>query len=283
MEKLEQIKIPSQIMSFEDYANFEHAQPYIYSLEKDDKKLTYFGARHSHNPNDPMFDEIEENFNTAQPKLVIVEGINNLEENKDRVIEYLSKETPEQAIERGGESRFALKLAAEKGIDMQCPEPKMNKEIKFLETQSFSREAIFAFYLYRTMNQYWRLDKEKRPSIEEYLKPYLDEFKNDAGWEDFEFSAEHLELIGREIWGDKGLLDNPKFAADRIDPVPWPEKQTEQTMINQVARASSQYRDEYIVEKIKEALKQKGNVFVVYGASHAVMQEPAMRAIFEHN
>jgi len=43
----------------------------------------------------------------------------------------------------------------------------------------------------------------------------------------------------------------------------------------------SLFRDRKIVGDIAEAFKTHKRVFVVYGSSHAVMQEPALKMLFE--
>ncbi len=48
---------------------------------------------------------------------------------------------------------------------------------------------------------------------------------------------------------------------------------------NQIARACSEYRDMYIVEKIKEYWNEGFSIFIQFGASHAVMQELILREI----
>ncbi len=280
MEKFKDEINSFPVMSFEEYSQRKHVQPYIYEIEAGAKKLSYFGSHHSHDPNDPMFAEIENMLEPLDAQLVMVEGFEGLNENKEQIIENLSTESYEEAIERGGEFRFTMKLAASRGIDMQSPEPKSSDEIKHLESR-FSREGIFVFYLYRSLNQYWRLNEAKRPSIDDYLKLELEDFKALTEWENFDYSIDNLEYIGRDIWGAEGDFDNKEVASDRIDPIPWPDKQETQTVINDIARASTRYRDEYIVTKIKEALEKHDRVFVVYGASHAYMQEPALRALLK--
>lgn len=278
MEKLnEQVAAP--LMSFEEYARHEHEQPYVYELEKGENRLVYFGAYHSHDPNDRMFDQIEETFERLDPEAVVVEGMEGLDTHQAFIEEKLRALTPEQAIVKGGESGFVLKLAAGKGIEMSCPEPEFGSEIENLLEQGFSRERVFAYYLYRAVAQYWRLKQEL--AFGEYIEPYIADFKRVSGWEDFDYSEKNLENIGREVWGEAGGFDNKEVADRRIDPVPWPGTEGQQTEINEIARASCRFRDEHIMKSIKELLARKNRVLVVYGASHAYMQEPALRSMLQ--
>ncbi len=51
------------------------------------------------------------------------------------------------------------------------------------------------------------------------------------------------------------------------------------TRINQVCRKNSIFRDTHIVANIHELLSRGKNIFVVFGSTHAVMQEKALRSL----
>jgi hypothetical protein len=51
--------------------------------------------------------------------------------------------------------------------------------------------------------------------------------------------------------------------------------------LNRIGSASSLFRDRKIVSDILEAFKTHDRIFVIYGASHAVMQEPALKKAFD--
>jgi hypothetical protein len=48
------------------------------------------------------------------------------------------------------------------------------------------------------------------------------------------------------------------------------------SVVNEVSRISSQIRDQYIVQKIKDYIDDGFSVFAQYGYSHVVMQESAL-------
>ena len=52
------------------------------------------------------------------------------------------------------------------------------------------------------------------------------------------------------------------------------------TIINNVCRQASMLRDQYIIASIDQLIQDGKNIFVVYGATHAVMQEPAIKDIW---
>lgn len=78
-------------------------------------------------------------------------------------------------------------------------------------------------------------------------------------------------------------VENDEQTLDYVDPIPWEDKRDKQTVLNQVARATSQYRDAFMVSEIAKALETHKKIFVVFGASHAVMQEPALRELIQKN
>ncbi len=271
--------IEEGIMTFQEYAKKEHDVPYVFELKEGSKSLTYYGAGHSHNPEDPMFVDIEQRFKAPHPQVVIVEGVNQLVEQKERFRSTLRGVTREGVIKKMGESAFALKLAMDSNIEVESPEPQLSEEIQYLIQTGFEKEDIFAFYLYRSANQYQRTPQT--PSIEEYLQPDAEEFKAATNWENFDYSIENLKTIGHRLWGNRSALDSAEFSEERIDPVPWDEKKDEQTVVNQIAAQSSFFRDRFMVKRLQKILKEKDSVLVVFGVSHAYMQEPALRKIFE--
>ena len=50
------------ILSFADYAAIRHATPYVVNVARRGARLLLFGGRHSSDPADPMFDQIEAAF-----------------------------------------------------------------------------------------------------------------------------------------------------------------------------------------------------------------------------
>ena len=51
----------------------------------------------------------------------------------------------------------------------------------------------------------------------------------------------------------------------------------EGTIINGVSRALQRARDEYILEQIDKHWSEGKNLFIVYGSSHAMRLEPAIK------
>jgi len=303
-EKQEQIPSPPVItaedtMSLEEYKEWggkeleEKAKieyPF-YKIEGKGKTVFYFGADHSNNPADPMFEKIRSEFEEAKPDIVFVEGLMELQRNREEASRYLKNANYKEVIKEMGESGFAAKLAVENGTEVICPEPEWSSEITHLLDQSFSKGEIFVFYFYRQFN-YWKMNlaserkgQDARKTFCEYIKRYLQGFQQAAGWDDFDYSPERAEQLGEEIWGGKFNFDDKDFYEDKISPDPQTktDQKAERARINDVAAESDLFRDVYIVNKLGEMLRNHNRAFIVYGGSHAVMQRPAIKKLLGEN
>ncbi|OGZ63862.1 MAG: hypothetical protein A3A98_01065 [Candidatus Staskawiczbacteria bacterium RIFCSPLOWO2_01_FULL_40_39] len=267
----------SKLMTFEEYARKKHDPVYIFDVEFGSKKVTYFGAEHNHNPESPMFDRIEAEFKKADPQIVFVEGMYFSQGGKQKAIEKYKNTDRESVIKNHGESVYVFRLAADAGIEVDSPESSLSDEITFLLQQEFSKEQIFCFYGYRQINGLHRLaDKSK---FNEELTRYISVFQRDSQWKDFDYSPEHLEKIGKSVWGEvRGdVMINDGY---RTTPVP-PEDKKLFTLINQINQEVTHFRDCNVVRRVVDALKTHDRLFIIFGSTHAVMQEPALRYLAE--
>jgi len=267
-----------KIMTVDEYSNLHHETPYVFSLKSGDKELFYFGAPHVRDPKNSIFSEIRTAFDKANPDIIFVEGMNaSIDRN---IINKKAREaTADEAIDGAGEAGFALKLGLEKGIEWQSPEPKDADLYDHLQKQGFSKEEIFTRAVLLVLPQYNR--QINKQEFKEYSKSFIEQFEKGTNWEGFDYSYERAIQIGGRILGKSINFDNEEEASDYIDPTPWPEKKETQTVLNRIGEASSTFRDKYIVKDIAEALKKYKRLFIVYGASHAVMQEPALEELFK--
>ncbi len=267
------------IMSAEAYAQVEHDVPYNYSIENGDKQLTYFGVSHTYDPGDPLFADIQAQFDQMTPDLVLVEGINPERLREPAFIERVKKLSSADTILKAGESGFLTHLAATHGVEVDSPEPPLKDELQNLIDKGFSKDEIFAHYYYRQVDQQHHMSE--RPDLSTEVAVQMSDFVERTQWERFDYSLRHLEEIGKKYWPNNYSVDDPTHAAERHDPIPWKDASYPYTRINLIGAESSKFRDEHIVKKIQEHLKTKSRIFIVYGASHAVMEEPAIRKIME--
>ncbi len=254
------------------FAHSESERTYVFKIEKGEKVLVYFGSAHTNDSEDPIFDEIKAQFDLLKPDMVYIEGWRSVNDNKDKARAFFKDQSLED-LKTEGESHFALKLAIDSGIDFESPEPNFSEEINSLLEKGFSKKDIFYFYLYRDIDQYQRQNKNRNlDECKKYLEPYINRFRIDSGWESTE-----IDLYVEEIFSELDI-DSEEYNR-QVDPIPWEGKT--QTAINEISRNSSNFRDKYIFERIKEGLKTHNRLFVVYGSAHAVKQEAALRALIE--
>lgn len=265
------------IMTAEQYAEIKHDTPYRYTLKSADRELYYFGAPHVRNPVDHLFAEIRTAFDTMDPDIVLVEGIRT-KGGKEIVNEKVRSATMDEVIDQAGEAGFALKLASEKGIDWHCPEPEDKDLYAYLLVSGFSRDEIFTWEIISTLPQYLR--QVKRQGFQVYIEKPILRFQQDTHWENFDYSYDRAIEMAERILGRSLNPENEPDAQDFTDPIPWKDKQDKQTILNKISGASTQFRDRKIVSDIADILKSHKRVFVVYGASHAAMQEPALQKLF---
>lgn len=100
-------------------------------------QLVYIGARHSSDPADPQFAEIEKQWNTQRPQIAFYEGPNR-PVPKDR----------NEAIRQTGESGFVRWLAARDGIQLDRLEPDPKDETNYL-LERFKPEQVGLFFTLR--------------------------------------------------------------------------------------------------------------------------------------
>jgi hypothetical protein len=275
-ERIEQLKnlilTNEQAREHPFYHTEGEERTYVFRLEEGGKRLTYFGSPHTNDPADPVFDQIAQSFSEIDPDMVYVEGMDWINKRKDDARGEASQISLERTKQEN-EAYFVLKLGIDAGADFESPEPALSDEINYLLSKDFLGDDIFRFYLYRDIDEYLRGHGTK--SLEDcksYLEQHLNSFREASGWGD-----ENLDRFEEQLLSELDV-GNGAFYNAQVDPIPWEDKP--QTVLNEISRGSNRFRDEHIFERIVEGLKTHNHLFVVYGSAHAVMQEPALRALF---
>jgi hypothetical protein len=267
--------IKARILSDKEYLHHpfvtvERQRSYVFEVTKGSKYLSYFGSDHTTEIGDPLFPKIQKAFEDARPQLVLVEGMESINDSKEEVDEIARNISLRESMEFG-ESSYVLKLAIDSGVEFESPEPNFSLEIQMLLDKGYTKKDIFTFYAYRDIYQYQRDHKDRHmEALREFLAPILQKLRVSS-----KASQEEITSFTNELFSDIDL-NSDKYAKES-DPIPWPEHP--QVVTNDISRASNDFRDRHIVERIAEALKNYDRVFVIYGATHAVKQEPAIRAL----
>ena len=269
------------IMSIDDYYKTPHTFPYSFKIESPNKKqLLFYGEMHSNDPKNKQYQEIENAFNDFKPDLVVIEGINKLSKNspkniKDTSILKIKSESFETLINKCGAPCYVCKIAADNNIPVICPEPPEKDKIDWLIKKGFTQDQIFALWSFEVVNQYLRL--QQKPPFDDYISPFLSHFKNQWAWQDYDFSINQMKRVGNLFYGIELNLQDTLFYDRRTSP------NSDGTIINKLSAKDTYFRDNYIVNEIKGYLHDYNRIFIVYGASHAIMQEKALRKLMQNN
>jgi len=268
-----------QQLTPEQYARRRHATPYLYTLGRGDAALTFVGAHHTNDPNDSLLSVIDRELETKQPDLVIVEGLQNLSGHGGDE-RFISGLTEEQAVERGGEAVYTVHRALGYGVPWLSPEPSDAALARELLGSFYTKEQVLAWYTLRLLGQYHR--REEKLPFSAYVAPFLVEFQRQTNWPNFAYTLESALAIAAPLVGHEIRQNNRERAGEYTDPIPWPGRWETQTLFNDMTRVALALRDRTLMRQIAVELEAGKKLLVVYGAGHAVMQEPAWEFYFRN-
>ena len=245
---------PRHILSFAEYAAIRHATPYLVDVARGGSRLLLFGVRHSSEPADPMFDQIEAAFATLSPAFALHEGTPPQVE-PDREI----------AIRRHGEAGLVRHLAARAGIETASMDIPLAEETQLLR-RTLAPDEVLVFLVVRQLASFNR--KTARMDFARYfgdffalISPPLELATID--WPLIE--AAHVRVLGRP-------LAARQVTATETDPM------RAELPTQRMARLSNRLRDEHMLRRLLDALAVHERVFATVGVSHAVMLAPALDA-----
>lgn len=260
----------SEILSYDEYARIEKVgfpEPYIVEIGKDGHCLLFYGSEHTKDPSHPQFQDIEHRWQSFMSQssnpIALVEGHADeipIEQTADKV----------QSITSGGESGFTVHLARRDGVPVISPEPNRVKEADMLADE-FGRDNVLLYYYVRQLGA-WAADTNK-PDIEAKSKKMLVGMEKAFGWEDVDFSINGVhELYEKAFQKPLAITGLPRLY-ELTTPM------TLDYVTNKLARRSGEIRDTHLLGKIKEYWTHKRSPFVVFGSSHAIRLEPAIRKL----
>jgi len=262
------------ILSPEQYAQKQHATPYTYTLSDGGAVLCFIGVHHTTAVEDALFPHIKEQFTRVAPTLVVVEGMQNLVgfTGTERLLKSL---TPAEAIARGGEAVFTITQAQTHGVPWQSYEPSDAALMRHLTLQLYSPEQLVAWYVLRLLGQY-HARRELMPFVA-YVSPFLSYLASATKWDKSVCTLEAAFTTAEPILKHQPNTRNAERAREYTDPIPWTRRWEQQTLFNDITRDALRFRDQKIVQRVGDQVLRGERVLVVYGAGHAVMQEPAYR------
>lgn len=249
------------------YRKVEHPVPYLFSIDRENHFLYYFGANHSQDPANIQFGMLRTFWNDFLIKTHKENSIVLIEGGKRPLAP-----SGEQAIHHGAEPEYMTYLASVEGIEVFSPEPPESMRFaKFIE--KFTKEEI-AYYGFARMTYQWNGFHKDQPDFNVYIQDSLNNDRENSGWSDFDFSLDNMINVHEKMFHRKFDKTDKQFFYDVINPT------TTFSRINELSRfEDSGLRDTYILKEIEEYWNAGKNLFIVYGSSHAVMHEPALRKL----
>lgn len=258
------MNIKDLLMPFEEKNRIGIVKDYPFTIaKKGQNRLVYCGVSHSNDSKHPQNESIRQRWMTflektdGQRRVAMVEG--GLREIPDSV---------EGAVSRHGEAGLLTYLAKEAGVGVVCPEPRRSEEYTSLIEMGYTPEQVEYYYFARNVS-FWGHFAD-RLSFERYLAQYFNNLPP------FHLAAHNLDNM-RQVHADMFGGEIREHDLAFFDVVTGTNYYP--TAINQIARDCAVIRDAHIVQQIKQAWDEGKSVFVVFGATHAVIQEPALRKL----
>lgn len=249
---------PARPLTYREYARIKHPVPYVLQLSVGEHRLLYFGAAHTHDPADPEIADIRKRWHELGPDLAFNEGGNPPVLND-----------ADTAVRELGEAGLVRHLAALDRIPVRSLEPAAEEEVALLRQRGVVAEEICVFYVTRQVSELPRRDVAAADDLAERISRDLHRHPALASCPR---SVEALlPLVERLLPSETRW---PEVPPRWFDPVP----QSTERFTNRISRQLSELRDAHMVETLTHALVDHQRVFAVVGASHVVVQEPALRA-----
>ena len=263
------------INKYKQYANIRHAIPYVYSMSSQGHTILYCGTSHYLSYADSGIQYIIKLFRWYNPDLMIVEGIPWLNESK--LIRKLGQYNEKELIDKFGENILFAVLAGKDGKVVISPEPSLKKEMNYVCNYGYTIWEFLLFYMFKLGIQW--LQQKNRESIEGYIKKcdtYLYQELN-------EFYTDYRNCFQAKM---RILLEhaNANQLKTVIDPVLRKyQNHYFDGKYNQISRLSNICRDIDIINTIIRNSQKFNRIMVVYGATHAYVQQVVIKAYFYNN
>lgn len=254
------IKYRPLSMEEEISKELETPTPYIFKLEKGNKKLICFGIKHMRNYSDSQFERFDENLNDLKEGIVLIEAEDKtIKEDKtfSSEIDYFIFKSKEKDFEISG---IDLNLLGEilKFSDKYEP-----KETILLLALAFLNKPGERTKIKEKISRVIQIISKEKDFLVIYDKSRLDEIS----------LINLLEDYTKKILG-KNLSEITE--EDNLFPSPLKNK----CVLNRFVREISYDRDAFMLKNLEETLKKYDNVLYVLGKNHIIRQEETIREIF---
>lgn len=234
--------------------------PYCFEIKRGKQVIFYFGANHSHDPKNKQYSVLRRYWTDFLKiknarKYVVIEG-------SKRPI----RKNDEEAIKSGSEGTLVTLWAHKKKIPIINPEPSWKTVLSKL-MRRFPKDTV-QYYDFAGLIDNWSR-YSPRPDFEKWMTDVMAFYAKENGWKDYILS--HMKLVHKRLFGKRFVLRDPHFFNLLVNP------NRTNTVINRVAQAASDIRDEIILKRLVKEWKAGNSLFIVYGSGHAFLHEPILK------
>ena len=118
-----------------------------------------------------------------------------------------------------------------------------------------------------------RQKNKKGRSIDEFLLNQTGRYRKLLNWSDLVISFDLINEIYCKLFNKKLDINDENIFSELTSPT------VIKSRINELSRSQSQFRNEYILGQVEKCWNDGYNIFIIYGAGHAVMQELAIKSL----
>jgi hypothetical protein len=272
--KIDETKVLGYHFELEDQKKMQ--QPYVAEFAKGDKKLLYVLSKHVSEKEFPRIIEhptnvtIRKLFERFRPQVVIVEGIPPEDEKTPQKLRDHIAKCKNQEFKGCGESFYAMDQAIESSARYITGEPTEEEIREHLARSGFSQQDILGFYMVRQIPQMKRRNTFSKESFPRECERFLEHYRKRIGM------REKFDCGDFKAWYGKNM-HKPKNYLDIENNDPAPHGGTDATYVQRISHQVGLARDRVIVKKIENMLNLYDRVLVVYGGSHYLLQEHALK------
>lgn len=227
--------------------------------------LVYVGVRHTNDPTDSQFVAMSAAWDALRPTIAFYEGPVGS-----------ASSSPDTAVRRGGEPGFLRYLSRQSGVPARSLEPSRAAEVDAL-SKTFPPEQLIMFFSLRIVNEIrTRQHAAGRALDSAFALALADTHRRAPQLATALPDTTALRAAFARIFPN---LD-PLFVPDRWFDPEHTSAETGSVFFNEVNRASSLFRDDYMFDQLATALQVPGaRVFAEVGRDHIPAQAAALRCV----
>jgi len=214
-------------------------------LRSGNKEILLIGS--SHSDEKEYVSKIKNYFLDFNPDIVLVEG------NFD-IPEFSSEE---DAVARGKDMGFVNYLSKFNDVPIYSNDPSFSSDINFVE-DIYGKDVAFLYFFLR---------------CHKYTDSFnlIDKIKSCVSWPDYDFSMENVKVLFNKIFDFE--IDLERDYSSFFDPT------LHENKFNDVSRKLNIFRDDYMINKLREIICDYDKIFIIKGDYHITTNMDRFRAV----